>query len=236
MEPSLFLVDAVDSVVEVKTNLTLQHIDKIRENAVSNLGPKHVKRSFGYGDTIPRYVTPSAFSRFYMTPAFGLIASEAAVTPEALIGRLATLDATGTCLGGVPAYHLPPLDAVFVLGMGEFRNTFRSATSGPALLTHRPNPDLRKGHWEYFSSNNESRSIASTLLAAAVWLHGVSPRIQRRFSPAMHYFLEPGQDPGDLSEMDVREFVMGSPELARLAPHVHPPVRWEPSAGSNDIV
>jgi len=224
MDPALFLVDAVNSVVEVKTSLTLAHIDKIMENATTNSGPKHVKRSFGYGDTIPSFVTPSAFARLYMTPAFGLIASDTTVTPETLIERLTTLDTMITRVSGKAEYHLPPLDAVFVLGMGEFRNTYHFTNDGPALVTHRPRPDLQEGNWEYFSSEDKSRSITNTLLAAAAWLHGISPRIQRRFSPALHYFMEPGNDPGNLSEVDVRKFVVKNPELTRLSPHVHPPV------------
>ncbi|KKI16924.1 hypothetical protein XM48_13065 [Leucobacter sp. Ag1] len=108
MDPALFLVDAVDSVVEVKTSLGLNHIDKIRDNAVANSGPKHVKRSFGYGDTIPRFVTSSAFARFYMTPAFGLIAADTTATPQALIERLSSLDTTVTSVEGRVDYHLPP--------------------------------------------------------------------------------------------------------------------------------
>lgn len=224
MDPALFLVDAVDSVLEVKTELRLEHIDTILNNAVDGKGPKHVKRAFGYGDTIPTFVTPSAFARFYMAPAYALIASETKASPEALLSRLALLDNARTHVGNSVKYHLPVLDAVFVLGVGEFRNTFALEQGETALITHRPSPTLSKGNWDFYSSHDTTRSITSTLLAAAAWLHGVAPKIHRHFSPAMHYFMEPAGTTVGVRDIDVHKFVTDSMSLSRLSPHVHPPV------------
>lgn len=226
MDPALFLVDAVDTVVEIKTELRLEHIDKIAENAANQRGPKHVKRAFGYGDSIPSFVTPSAFTRFYMAPGYALIASETKLLPDRLIARLASLDSSVTFVGEDKKvrYHLPPLDAVFVLGLGEFRNIYRHEHEGPALTSHRPSPTLAQGNWEFYSAADTDRTITSSLLAAAVWFQDVSPKVRRRFPAAMHYFMEPGGATHTMHDVEVHEFVVNSPLLTRLSPHVHPPV------------
>jgi hypothetical protein len=169
-EPGLYLIEGVTAVGEVKSSLTTSELSKA---VVAGTAFKRLRSTYLAGDT--RIANPYDFERYYMCPPFFVVAFESNVAIQTLLTTLDSAALVPSSSGEPP--HIPPVDAVFILGSGM---AMRFDTKSALGLALHDGTDING--WAYLQDD-------SVLVGMLEWLGFAMPRVHRLSSITPQYFI-----------------------------------------------
>jgi hypothetical protein len=168
-----YMYEGVVAIGESKARLTSQEIDDAATKAEKFRRLRHS----GTDMALRFGVNVSDSERFWVSPPTFLFAYETSMSADSVKSKLESLP-------DVPAENqvgrLPPLDAVFALGLGAFINLGDGKGQLAAL---DPVSEQYLQGWTYFGQG-------PTLAHMFMWLHSAMPRHVRFQSIAVPYFAD----------------------------------------------